>query len=260
MFICPYCGGDGKTNKSLRFNKNAKRHYCCLKWKNDPKRRFKENIRLHKATGCWEWIGDRIGPEGYGRLRIGGKIVLAHVYSFVSEYGPLEPGMIVRHTCDNKWCVNPAHLLSGTRKDNAQDAVERNRFNPMKGKQHYAARYEVADIIAMREEYATGQISAKDLAAKYGGSKATILQIVNGKTWTTVGGPIGVPEGIAMLKGRHKDPNAASRAKLTEAQVLELRGLYDTGGYNAAKPKADEYGVNRQTLWQIATRKTWKHI
>ncbi len=36
-------------------------------------------------------------------------------------------GKVIRHTCDNPRCINPAHLVIGTRADNNRDRSERNR-------------------------------------------------------------------------------------------------------------------------------------
>lgn len=46
---------------------------------------------------------------------------------------------MVMHSCDNPCCTNPAHLSLGTRKDNTQDMLNKNRGVPwggvgMKGK------------------------------------------------------------------------------------------------------------------------------
>jgi hypothetical protein len=49
------------------------------------------------------------------------------MYALVN--GPIPPGKMVRHSCDNPPCCNPEHLLLGTAKDNAQDALSRGRFS-----------------------------------------------------------------------------------------------------------------------------------
>jgi hypothetical protein len=38
---------------------------------------------------------------------------------------PIPDGQVVRHRCDIRACVNPAHLLLGTVKDNNVDTVAR---------------------------------------------------------------------------------------------------------------------------------------
>jgi hypothetical protein len=34
---------------------------------------------------------------------------------------------VIRHTCDNRWCINPSHLIGGSQNDNVQDRVLRHR-------------------------------------------------------------------------------------------------------------------------------------
>lgn len=34
---------------------------------------------------------------------------------------------VVRHSCDNRKCINPEHLIAGTVSDNIQDMIERKR-------------------------------------------------------------------------------------------------------------------------------------
>ncbi|MFA2720635.1 GIY-YIG nuclease family protein [Bacillus paranthracis] len=50
-----------------------------------------------------------------------------------------------------------------------------------------------------------------------------------------------------------------SSARLTEADVLKIRELYATGKYYQ-KQLAETFGIVRQSVSDIITRKTWKHI
>ena len=49
------------------------------------------------------------------------------------------------------------------------------------------------------------------------------------------------------------------RSKLTESQVLEIRGRYKASGVSQRK-LAQEYGVNHATIGFIVRRETWNHI
>lgn len=76
---------------------------------------------------CWEWIG-AVRSNGYGVIRgDNGRTLRAHRVSYEMTVGPIPDGLDLRHHCDNRRCVNPAHLAPGTRLENMRDAVERGR-------------------------------------------------------------------------------------------------------------------------------------
>ena len=46
---------------------------------------------------------------------------------------PIPEGMVIMHTCDNRACCNPEHLVLGTQQENIQDAQRKGRFNHVHG-------------------------------------------------------------------------------------------------------------------------------
>ena len=79
-------------------------------------------------SGCWHWTRS-IRSDGYGQcgLKVDGKIrnIGAHRLSYQVFNGDIPPGAVVMHSCDNKLCVNPAHLRAGSHRENMWEASER---------------------------------------------------------------------------------------------------------------------------------------
>lgn len=78
------------------------------------------------ATGCLEWTRWR-NAEGYGYTSFRNHPERTHGLMFRAVKGPIQKGMIIRHTCDNPSCMEPSHLLIGTEADNTADSLARGR-------------------------------------------------------------------------------------------------------------------------------------
>ncbi len=95
--------------------------------------RFWKKVRRGGPDECWPWLAGK-SSFGHGRFKIGGQLFSAHRVAFVLAGGEIEPlkmnqyhGTVIRHTCDNPGCCNPAHLIQGTQYDNAKDMARRGR-------------------------------------------------------------------------------------------------------------------------------------
>lgn len=92
--------------------------------------RFETKYEPIPWTGCWIWTGaiSRDGVHPQTAFQIGNKRHIASRVAYKLYTGDIPEGQIVRHTCDNSLCVNPAHLILGTQQDNMNDRIERGRW------------------------------------------------------------------------------------------------------------------------------------
>ena len=93
------------------------------------------------TSECWPWQGTVNASHGYGECSIGSRGSItrwrAHRLSYTLHHGEIPEGLVVMHACDNRRCVNPAHLSVGTLRDNAIDAATKGRIvNGNTGKTH----------------------------------------------------------------------------------------------------------------------------
>jgi hypothetical protein len=158
--------------------------------------------KVDRSGDCWLWTAGKAG-KGYGVLMVGSRrdgnkrMAYAHRVSYEMARGPIPPGMLVRHSCDTPACVNPAHLSLGKHLDNSRDAVERGRTtagdrhpwraNPAlirKGERHHGAKLTDQQVREIRERYAAGDISQRQLGAEYGIQQGAVSAIIRRAKWS----------------------------------------------------------------------------
>lgn len=131
---------------------------------------------------CWPWTGAH-HPMGYGRLYFRGRMRPATHAALLFGRG-IEVGTgLARHTCDNPPCCNPAHLITGSRIDNAQDAVERGRLAV--GERNHLSRLDDTRVRQIRDLAGRG-LSHRAIAEAVGTSQATVTRVVNRTSWRHV--------------------------------------------------------------------------
>jgi len=92
-----------------------------------------------QPTPCRLWQG-AIDRDGYGCLSGRGpgnsannhKRLRAHRWVWEQANGPIPPGLVIRHKCDNRLCYRLEHLEIGTVADNNRDAAEREHLGPVR--------------------------------------------------------------------------------------------------------------------------------
>lgn len=88
--------------------------------------------KVDKSGDCWIFQTNTL-VDGYGRLKIDGKPVLAHRHAFALQHGPTPEGHDnVFQSCRNKLCVRGEHLYSGPK--NSGPREERPTGLPEKGR------------------------------------------------------------------------------------------------------------------------------
>jgi hypothetical protein len=81
--------------------------------------RFWGIVGERDADECWPWPM-KLMWHGYGRMTVEGRNVNAHRVAYEVVVGPIPPGRELHHTCGNKSCVNPAHLVPLTDSEHRQ--------------------------------------------------------------------------------------------------------------------------------------------
>jgi hypothetical protein len=146
--------------------------------------RFWSKVDRGAPDECWEWRAYRM-PNGYGQMGIGRKVFTAHRLAYCIGAG-VDVGAIadwcVMHSCDNRACVNPAHLSLGTYLDNNRDMARKGRRVNLKGEAAGRAKLTEADVLAIRAARARG-VPVLELAARYGVYHSQICNIALRKTW-----------------------------------------------------------------------------
>lgn len=128
---------------------------------------------------CWNWKSPVL--RGYGVFTTDArKQVRAHRAAWQFAYGALDVGLRVLHKCDNRQCVCESHLFVGTDLDNVRDMVAKER----------QARGERISAVLREEQVrlirSANGLSQGELARRFGVNRATIKNVLSGRSWKHV--------------------------------------------------------------------------
>lgn len=132
-----------------------------------------DRVVKRSDSGCWEWQG-AVSSTGYGRIMVGQRHLSTHRAAYELHCGPIPAGACVLHSCDNRLCVNPAHLSLGTNAENSRQMVERGRYRG-------PSRLSPGDRERIRQRCAAGE-TQRAVAADFGVSQGTVSNVVRGRT------------------------------------------------------------------------------
>lgn len=157
--------------------------------------------RVDKTGECWLWRGT-MHHTGYGVVSIAGKSVKAQRHAWMLAHGPIPPGLMVCHRCDNPRCVRPDHLFLGTALDNIHDAVSKGRtargerhrshIHPEsvpRGSRQWNSKLTEDAVREIRAEYEARENRYglwAELGRRYGVTYTTIRRAATGAGWNHV--------------------------------------------------------------------------
>jgi hypothetical protein len=82
--------------------------------------RFWDKVDVRGPEDCWPWLA-AVSPNGYGRVKADQRSAYAHRVAVSLTTGvPLDELGELDHRCENRRCVNPAHLDEVTHAQNME--------------------------------------------------------------------------------------------------------------------------------------------
>lgn len=207
---------------------------------------FEAKFVQRSPDECWEWIAAKT-PLGYG-VFAWSVDRLAHRVSYRLHVGDIPEGMVIRHTCDNPSCVNPAHLLVGTQRQNMDDAIERERF--AKGDGHHSAKLTEDSV----REILMSERPAAEIAAEYAVHPDLIRMIQRGARWKHVHMQQ-LPAKTQLRREHGARGEGHHNTHLTTEDVVAIRSDRRTNRVVAAA-----FGISSTTVSNIKHFKQWGHV
>lgn len=137
--------------------------------------------KVDKSGDCWEWTAS-CGQTGYGQFWLNNTARRAPRVAWELTRGEIPSGLHVLHTCDNRSCVNPAHLFLGTNYDNVLDKMSKGRHVAHKGELCGASKLTLEQVRYIRYSSA----KARNLAEVFKVSRQNIHSIRNRNSWNGV--------------------------------------------------------------------------
>ena len=134
----------------------------------------------------WPFCLSSSGYASIGFRKKSGRVSRS-AYEFTGRV--LLPGYHACHSCDNRACINPAHLFAGTQTDNMRDCANKGRLwmqnHPerlCRGSRHGRSKLTEAQVSQILKLARSGR-SQTSIAKQYGISQPNVSLIFARKGW-----------------------------------------------------------------------------
>ena len=157
-------------------------------WDKDFEERFWEKVSIpdNEKNECWLWTS-ATNNKHYGIFHnISNnnndyKYSYAHRLAYEYYHGELTPDQLISHSCKNKLCMNPYHLILTDRKSLSSKRIE-NNTSP-KGAKNGRAVITELEVKELRFKFDEGTHTIKQLSEEYGIGWTTTKHIIKRNTW-----------------------------------------------------------------------------
>lgn len=197
--------------------------------------RVRLEIRRHNIL-AGTFIKIHENTDGYAQINLRdkhGKQKVHRVHRLIAKafLGPIPDGLEVNHKNGNKMDPRLENLELVTRSENMRHRLDELGWKPLRGSAHGNSKLDEKTVLEIRHRHAAGE-SVRALNRAYGVS--IVKEIVTGKTWKHVGGPI------------RKVKSFSGKVTTTKKQVEEAKARAVKGEKYA--DIAEDYGVTAGTI------------
>jgi DNA-binding XRE family transcriptional regulator len=202
-----------------------------------------EDIKT-KHPYCWTYRTSReTMPDSYymfGSSKYGMEVHRLTWVVFKNQGNTLSDGRSthVAHLCNNKWCVNPNHLVAIPNRENQKHKAVHG-VGTCKTKPHKNQKVSIENVEKIRNMYATGEFTQQELATMFNVARQTITQITLGNVFKDVDGE----------RTKNFDKTVSGSQQVTKKkrqQILQIRALYEKGLTQAQLAKL--FGVSQMNI------------
>lgn len=109
----------------------------------------------------------------------------AHRVSWELAFGEIPKGLSVLHDCDNRKCVNPDHLFTGTQADNMKGMVSKGRSLTQNGDLNNGRKLNSNQVREIRRLLEDGS-TLSTVSEMFGTCYTNCIHIRDRKTWKLV--------------------------------------------------------------------------
>lgn len=221
--------------------------------------KLKRLSKLDPDTGCRIWTGTRSGRYGLIYIPTKGQRS-AHVVAWECVHGLHLEGHEIRHTCENKLCVNVRHLVLfkvSAAEDDIKWQLERLKrriiINPKTGCWEWQGSKnssEYGNIYVGKRHFKAHRLMWKCV---YGDTQG--LQVLHKCDNPSCVRPSHLFLGTQAENMRDKVLKGRAGIKLNIEDVRDI-----CTSKLSPKELAEKYAVNIRTIRRVLNRETWKHI